>query len=84
MALNIKKPEANRLAHELAELTGDSLTDVVVEALRDRLATVRQGTSFEVLWADVKEIQAFLADLPDRDSRSPEEILGYDEKGLPG
>jgi antitoxin VapB len=84
MALNIKKPEADRLAHELAELTGDSLTDVVVEALRDRLATVRRGTPFDVLWADVREIQAFLADLPDRDTRSPEEILGYDEKGLPG
>jgi len=84
MARNIKKPEADRLAHELAEQTGDSLTGVVVEALRDRLAAVREGTPFEVLWADVKEIQAFLADLPDRDTRSPDEILGYDERGLPG
>jgi antitoxin VapB len=84
MALNIKKPEADRLAHELAELTGDSLTDAVVEALRDRLATVRKGTPFTVLWADVRQIQAFVADLPDRDTRSPEEILGYDKRDLPG
>ncbi|MEQ9643191.1 MAG: type II toxin-antitoxin system VapB family antitoxin [Alphaproteobacteria bacterium] len=36
MALNIKNPEADRLAHEIAEITGESLTKVVVDALRDR------------------------------------------------
>ena len=34
--------------------------------------------------AEVKEIQAFVAALPDRETLSPEEILGYDEYGLPG
>ena len=42
------------------------------------------ASSFEVLWAEVVELQDFLAGLPDRDSRSPEEILGYDAHGLPG
>lgn len=36
MALNIKNPEADRLAHEISKITGESLTTVVVEALRKR------------------------------------------------
>ena len=44
MALNIKHPEATRLARELAELTGESLTDAVTTALRDRLSTVQRKT----------------------------------------
>ena len=33
--------------------------------------------------ADIADLQQFLASLPDQDSRSPEEIIGYDEFGLP-
>jgi antitoxin VapB len=84
MALNIKNPEAHRLAHELAEATGGSLTEAVTDALRDSLAAIHRASSFEVLWAEVKEIQDFLSGLPDRDTRSPEGILGYDDQGLPG
>lgn len=83
MALNIKNPETHRLAQELAEATGGSLTEVVTVALQERLDAVRREESFEVLWAEVAEIQEFVATLPDRDTRSPDEILGYDEDGLP-
>lgn len=37
MAMNIKNPEAYRLAHRLAELTGESVTRAVTESLRERL-----------------------------------------------
>ena len=84
MALNIKNPEAHRLAQEVAEVTGESLTEAVTLALRDRLATVRRAESFEVVWAEVQELQSFVATLPDRDTRSADEILGYDALGLPG
>ena len=83
MALNIKNDEAHRLAQELAAATGVSLTDAVTEALRDRLATVREGSRLDVLELEVKEIQSFVASLPDRDRRTDEEILGYDRFGLP-
>jgi antitoxin VapB len=83
MALNIKNDEAHRLAQELAAATGESLTDAVTEALRDRLTSVRGRTRIDVLELEVKEIQSFVAALPDRDSRAEEEILGYDEFGLP-
>ena len=38
MALSIKDPEADRLARELAARTGETLTEAVVVALRERLA----------------------------------------------
>jgi antitoxin VapB len=82
MSLNIKNPEAHRLARELAEATGGTLTDAVTEALRDRLDEVRRKDPVDLLLEEVREIQAFLADLPDRDLRTPEEILEYDSHGL--
>jgi antitoxin VapB len=83
MAINIKNPEADQLAHELAEATGGTLTDVVIEALRERLAAVRHHEERGILLSEIAKIQAFVASLPDRDVRSADEILGYDEFGLP-
>jgi len=42
MTLNIKNPEAHRLARELAALTGESMTAAVTKAVRERLARVRR------------------------------------------
>jgi antitoxin VapB len=83
MALNIKNPEADRLAHQLASATGESLTEAVINALRDRLAAVQRQQERGALLADVSDIQAFVTALPDRDTRTADEILGYDEFGLP-
>jgi antitoxin VapB len=47
MALNIKNEETQRLAKELAKLTGASMTAAITEALRERVDRVRgeHGTS---------------------------------------
>ncbi|MEJ7811448.1 MAG: type II toxin-antitoxin system VapB family antitoxin [Gemmatimonadaceae bacterium] len=84
MALNIKNLQAERLARQLARATGESLTEAVIGALRDRLARVQGYGEGLVLVAQVAEIQAFVAALPDRDTRKAEEILGFDDRGLPG
>jgi antitoxin VapB len=42
MTLNIKNPEAHRLAQELAALTGESMAAAVTESVRERLARIRQ------------------------------------------
>jgi len=83
MAFTIDSPEADRLAHELAEVTGESLSEAVTTALRERLAALRRSRKRTPSMARIREIQAFVASLPDRDNRKPEEIL-YDENGLPG
>ena len=84
MSLNIKNPEAHRLARKLAEVTGESLTEAVTESLKERLASVQRSEEPVGLERSVAEIQNFVAALPDRDLRSADEILGYDERGLPG
>lgn len=83
MALNIKSDLAHGLAKELAEATGQSLTDAVTSALRQSLETATKATEPDLLLAEVEAIQRFVADLPDRDVRSADEILGYDAFGIP-
>jgi antitoxin VapB len=83
MALNIKNALAERLARELAEATGESLTDAVISALQSRLGTVKQVRERAPITEDVAEIQAFVRSQPERDGRMAEEILGYDQFGLP-
>lgn len=82
MALNIKHPEADQLARELAARTGESITEAVLNALRERLrrerGRVRQPSLVEELTAIGKRCAA----LPVLDSRTPNEIL-YDEHGVP-
>ena len=83
MALSIKNEEADLLARKLSELTGESLTTAVVNALRERL---RQLTGRRTTWGLEDEIAAMqlrIAGLPLLDLRTDEEILGYDETGAP-
>lgn len=84
MALNIKNDEAHDLAKRLADVSGTSLTEAVTTALRRTLERDTRSDDAEVLLREVSDLQRFVADLPDRDCRSPDEILGYDASGLPG
>jgi antitoxin VapB len=83
MALNIRNPEAERLAAELARQTGESKTEAVTKALRDRLMRVRRERTRRRLADELEEIAEHCAGLPVLDHRPAEEILGYDETGLP-
>jgi antitoxin VapB len=83
MALNIKNPEADELARQLAERTHQSITDVVVSALRDSLAREMARNQPRSLGDELREIGRRCAALPDQDPRGPEEILGFDEIGVP-
>jgi antitoxin VapB len=83
MALNIRNSEAEKLAETLAQLTGETKTEAVTQALRDRLARLRRERVKRRLADELDEIAKHCARLPVLDPRSPEEILGYDESGLP-
>ena len=84
MALNIRNAEAEQLAAELARITGETKTEAVARALRDQLARVRRERSGVGLADRLVAIGRECAALPVLDDRAPEEILGYDEHGLPG
>jgi antitoxin VapB len=83
LALSIKHPEADRLARELAKTTGEGLTEAVIKALRERLARQKGRKPGKPLSEELREIGERCAALPVRDDRTAEEILGYDEHGLP-
>lgn len=83
MALNIRNTETERLATELALLTGQTKTEAVTEALRKHLERRRREQSGRTLASELNEIGRRCAKLPVRDDRSADEILGYDENGLP-
>ena len=83
MALSIKHPEADRLARELAERTGESLTDAVLNALRERLKREQSRSDAVQVLDELRAIRERMARYPVLDDRSPDEILGYDENGIP-
>lgn len=80
MALSIKNERADQLARELAEITGTSLTEAVVMALEEKLERARsRGKVGDAVRKLIEEFATY----PVLDSRSADEILGYDEFGLP-
>jgi antitoxin VapB len=82
MAFNIKDPEADRLVRELAGRTGETLTEAIVVAVRERLGRIGAGRTSS-LAQEIGRIATRCGKRPVRDARSPDVILGYDEAGLP-
>jgi antitoxin VapB len=83
MALSLKDPEVDRLAREVAARTGETLTAAVTVALRERLARLRGKRRRRTLRDELRDIGRRCAALPTLDDRPADEILGYDEHGLP-
>ena len=86
MALNIKDADTHDLARKLAAATGETLTDAVRQAVAERLKRVESaaGQAEEDLVTRLDAIARHCGALPVLRRRSEEEILGYDERGLPG
>jgi antitoxin VapB len=84
MSLNIKNPEAHRLAAELAAVTGESLTAAVTAALRERLERVR-GCGADVRAAEILAIGRDCAARLSPETRALDHatLLYDDELGLP-
>lgn len=72
------------MATALSKLTGESKTEAVIRALEDRLARLRRERSGKRLADELDAIALHCARLPVIDPRTADEILGYDEDGLPG
>ena len=83
MSLNIKNEEAHRLAQRLSRLTGESLTEAVTSAVRERLDRIRRelGTSLSDRLLEIGRDCAVHLKEPFR-SIDHDRML-YDEKGLP-
>jgi antitoxin VapB len=81
MTLNVKDPEAHRLAQAIAKATGETMTRVVTEALRERYQRIQKGDP-ETLAADLRAIAKRAAAHVKRPYLDHAELL-YDERGLP-
>lgn len=77
--LSIRNPEVERVTRELASTTGQSMTETILDALRKQQSEVTKLTEHRK--AMLRNIAAACAAAPDLDTRTPEEILGYDESG---
>ncbi|MDZ8170776.1 type II toxin-antitoxin system VapB family antitoxin [Microbacterium xanthum] len=83
MALNIKDPEADRLARALAAATGESITVAARAAFAERLARVQAQDAAPGVLAELESIIARARQRETLDGRPADEILGYDDAGLP-
>jgi antitoxin VapB len=83
MAISIKDPDTDRLARALAEATGESITEAIRRAIEERLEREGHRPHHQFLADGIRRIQERVAALPVLDSRSADEILGYDSNGLP-
>ncbi len=83
MPLSIRNSEVERLARSLSRLTGEGLTETILRALRERHQRIRSARQQERLMEDLVAIARRAAALPELDRRSQDEIIAYDEHGLP-
>lgn len=84
MPISIKAPEADRLARQLTAVTGETITDAVIVAMRERLAREeRKRQDKAALLEEIRAISHHCASLPVLDTRTEDEIMGWDENGLP-
>ena len=82
MALSIKDRETDRLARRLARLTGEPITAAVKTAIKERLKREERHRDMPPI-EELLAIARRCAARPPQDTRSEDEILGYDERGLP-
>lgn len=83
MPLSIKDNKTDALVRQLAELTGETITEAIFVAVKERLERLKTPNFSDSLAEELDAIAQRCAALPVLDSRSSEEIVGYDERGLP-
>jgi antitoxin VapB len=83
MALSIKNDATERLARQVAGETGESLTEAIQRALEERWERLKTKRRSRVLKSQIEDLLRRVDALPTLDSRPVDEILGYDEHGMP-
>lgn len=83
MAILIKDPETDRIVRELAARTGETITDAVKTAATERLAKLPRRTDR----LDMEKLERTLAKIRSypriNEQLTDDEIIGYDENGVP-
>ncbi len=83
MPLSIKNAATERLARQVAGETGESITEAIQKSLEERWERLKARRRNRVLTGQIEDLLRRVDVLPTLDDRSPDEILGYDEHGMP-
>jgi antitoxin VapB len=83
MALSIRNPRAEKLARQVAAEVGEGLTEAIIHALEERLERLKGRRATTDVAEEIMKISIRCRALPETDQRSTDEILDYDERGLP-
>ena len=83
MPLSIRNKDAERLAREVAHETGESITQAILRSLEERLIRLSGRRIAGNLAEEILRIGGRCAALADLDTRSADDILGYDHDGAP-
>lgn len=81
MGISLKNDKAEKLARQVAAETGESLTDAIIHSLEERLERLKGRRSAPDLAETLMAISRRCSSLPDLDTRSADEVLGYDDHG---
>ncbi len=81
MAINIKNPDVELAVRKLAERMGVDMTQAIGSAVNHELGRIGSAPSARL--SAMRAIADRVSDLPIKDHRSADEIVGYDEAGLP-
>ena len=82
MALSIRNQRAELLARKLAEECGETITQVIIEALEEKLERINGKKTVDSVYERIMDISLRCRNLPDIDTRAADEILGYNEQGI--
>ncbi len=83
MALSIRNPKAEKLAREVAAESGENITEAIIHALEERLMRLKGRHSATEIADEIMKISFRCRELPEKDLRGADDILGYDETGVP-
>jgi antitoxin VapB len=83
MALSIRNPKAEELAREVAAEARENITQAIIHALEERLERIRGRRTAADVAEEIMKVSQRCSTIPEKDSRTPDQILGYDEKGAP-
>jgi antitoxin VapB len=83
MPLSIHNPKAEKLARELAARSGETITQAIIKALEDRLVRMQGKKEPMDLAEEIMKISKRCSRIPDKDPRNADQILNYDQKGVP-
>lgn len=83
MPISIRNPRAEALARKVAARAGENMTEAVIHSLEERLARLQTAGEKAALIRKIKVIARRCSSRPTLDTRSADEIIGYDEIGLP-